>query len=131
MVIWQCGFKNVVSVGAGANSVNSLIEQAKELFDKFDSLIIVSDNDPAGDKMDAMFTEKLEAKAKLIDKKLYKLNDINEDYIKYGQTQVERLINSAKLKIEGIRDLEDEPYRGLITTGTIISQLALRVLTMR
>lgn len=117
MVIWQCGFKNVVSVGAGANSVNSLIEQAKELFDKFDSLIIVSDNDPAGDKMDAMFTEKFGVKAKLIDKKIYKKNDVNEDYIKHGQLQVEKLINSAKLKIEGIRDLETDPYRGISSNG--------------
>ena len=29
MVIWQCGFKNVVSVGAGANSLKTLLEQAK------------------------------------------------------------------------------------------------------
>lgn len=117
MVLWQCGFKNVVSVGAGANSVNSLLDQAKELLDNFDSLIIVSDNDPAGDKMDAMFTEKYGNKVKLIDKKLYKLNDVNEDYIKYGQAQIEKLINSAKLKIEGIRDLEADPYRGVSSNG--------------
>jgi len=117
MVIWQCGFKNVVSVGAGANSINTLLDQAKDLLDKFDSLIIVSDNDPAGDNMDALFTEKFGPKAKLIDKKLYKMNDINEDYIKHGQAQIEKLINSAKLKIEGIRDLESDPYRGISSNG--------------
>jgi len=117
MVLWQCGFKNVVSVGAGANSVNSLLDQAKDIFDKFDTLIIVSDNDPSGDNMDAMFTEKFGTKVKLVDKKIYKLNDVNEDYIKHGQGQIEKLINSAKLKIEGIRDLEDEPYRGVSDNG--------------
>ena len=117
MVLWQCGYKNVVSVGAGANSLSSLLEQAEDLFAKFDTLIVVSDNDESGDKMDSMFLDRFGNKVKLIDKKLYKLKDINEDYIKYGQAQIEKLIHSAKLKIEGIRDLEEEPYRGIQDNG--------------
>ena len=57
MVLRQCGYKNVVSVGAGANSVSSLLEQAEDLFAKFDTLIVVSDNDEPGDKMDSMFLD--------------------------------------------------------------------------
>ena len=117
MVIWQCGFKNVVSVGAGANSLSSLLDQAEDLFKKFDSLIIVSDNDPSGDNMDALFSEKFGSKVKLIDKKIYDLNDVNEEYVKHGKEKIEKLINSAKLKIEGIRDLETDPYRGVSNGG--------------
>lgn len=68
MIISQCGFKNVVSVGAGAGSLNVLIEQAKEYLNKFDNLIIVSDNDKAGTVMDQLFVEAFGEKAKLIDK---------------------------------------------------------------
>lgn len=113
MVIWQCGHKNVVSVGAGANSLSSLLDQAAELFAKYDSLIVVSDNDPSGDNMDKLFVEKFGNKVKLIDKKVYDLNDVNEEYIKHGKEKIDKLINSARLKIEGIRDLEADPYKGI------------------
>ncbi|WP_353096357.1 DnaB-like helicase C-terminal domain-containing protein [Tissierella praeacuta] len=113
MIIDQCGYTNVVSVGAGANSLRSLIEQAKEFLDKFEILIIVSDNDEAGQNMDKFFVEEFGDKAKLIDKKLYKRNDINEEYILYGKEKVVELIESARFKIEGRRDLENQPYKGL------------------
>ena len=50
MIIYQCGYENVVSVGAGANSLKTLIEQARDYLDKYEVLIIVSDNDEAGQK---------------------------------------------------------------------------------
>lgn len=113
MVIDQCGYSNVVSVGAGANSLKSIIEQAKEYLEQFQILIIVSDNDEAGSNMDRFFVEEFGNKAKLIDKKLYKRKDINEEYILYGKDKIEELIESARFKIEGRRDLEKQPYRGL------------------
>jgi twinkle protein len=115
MVLWQCGYTNVVSVGAGANSMRTVIEQGDELFKQFDSLLIVSDNDESGDNMDAAFMEKYGSNAKLLDKSIYKRNDINEDYVKYGREQIVKLIDSAKLKVEGMRDMEENPYRGLKT----------------
>ncbi|MPM13373.1 DNA primase [bioreactor metagenome] len=113
MVIDQCGFNNVVSVGAGANSLNSLIEQAKEFLNKFEVLIIVSDNDEAGKNMDKFFVEEFGDKAKLIDKKLYTQKDINEEYIKHGKEKIIEIIESARFKIEGRRDLDKNPYKGL------------------
>lgn len=113
MVIYQCGFTNVVSIGAGANSLTSLIGQAKSFLDKFKSLIIVSDNDEAGHNMDRTMVELLGDRVKLIDKKLYTMNDINEEYFKHGKEKVIELIESARFKIEGRRDLEKEPYKGL------------------
>ncbi len=113
MVIDQCGFNNVVSVGAGANSLRALIDQAKDFLNTFTSLIIVSDNDEAGSNMDKYFIEKFGDKVKLIDKKLYKRKDINEEYVLYGKESVVGLIESARFKIEGRRDLERQPYKGL------------------
>lgn len=113
MIIYQCGYENVVSVGAGANSLKTLIEQARDYLDKYEVLIIVSDNDEAGQNMDKLFVEEFGDKVKLIDKKLYKRNDINEEYILYGEEKVVELIESARFKIEGRRDLEKQPYKGL------------------
>lgn len=113
MIIHQCGYKNVVSVGAGANSLKNIIEQAKEFLNQFDVLIIVSDNDDAGQNMDKFFLEEFQDKAKLIDKKLYTQKDINEEFIKHGKDKIIELIESARFKIEGRRDLDKKPYRGL------------------
>ena len=113
MIIDQCGFNNVVSVGAGANSLGSLIEQAKEFLDKYENLIIVSDNDEAGSNMDEKFTEMFGDKARLIDKKLYVMNDINEQYFKLGKESIIELIQSARFKVQGRRDLDMDGYKGL------------------
>jgi len=113
MIIDQCGYSNVVSVGAGANSMTSLLEQASEVFEMFKSLIIVSDNDEAGTNMDKIFLEKYKDKVKLIDKNLYKHKDINEEFVRCGQAKVVEIIESARFKIEGRRDLDKNPYKGL------------------
>lgn len=113
MVIHQCGIENVVSVGAGANSLTSLIDQAREYLSQFEILIIVSDNDEAGQNMDKAFVEQFGSKAKLIDKKLYKRKDVNEEYVLHGKNKVIELIESARFKIEGRRDLEKQPYKGI------------------
>lgn len=116
MVIHQVGYSNVVSVGAGANSLSALIEQATEYLEKFTSLIIVSDNDDSGHNMDKLFLEKFKSKVKLIDKSLYDRNDINEEYVVNGESKVREIVESARLKIEGRRDLDLQPYKG-ITSG--------------
>lgn len=117
MVISQCGYENVVSVGAGANSLPTIIEQAKDFLEKFESLIIVSDNDEAGQSMDKFFLEKYGVKAKLIDKKLYTRNDINEEYVINGKSKVIELIESARFKIEGRWDLDKTPYESVEPTS--------------
>lgn len=116
MCISQCGFENVVSVGAGANSMAALIEQSREFLNSFEVLIIVSDNDESGSNMDKVFVDMFGEKAKLIDKKLYTSNDINEEYILLGQEKIIQLIKSARFKIEGRRDLDNDPYRGITNT---------------
>lgn len=121
MVIDQCGYSNVVSVGAGANSMNALLEQAADVLDKFSSLIIVSDNDEAGTNMDKLFLDKYKDKIKLIDKNLYTRNDINEEYVINGKDRIIEIIESARFKIEGRWDLDKKPYKRLeLKTGKYI-----------
>lgn len=113
MIIHQSGYSNVVSVGAGANSTESVIEQARDFLDKFQILIVVSDNDESGQNMDESFIKAFGEKAKLIDKKLYTMNDVNEEHAKHGPQKVVELIESARFKIEGRRDLDKQPYKGI------------------
>lgn len=117
MVIHQCGFSNVVSIGAGANSLATLFEQTKDFFTKFENIVIVSDNDSSGDNMDNLFLKEFSDRVKLIDKNLYTKNDINEEYIMHGKDAIVKIINSARLKIEGVYDLDDIPYDGVTTHG--------------
>lgn len=113
MIIHQSGIENVVSVGAGANSLPTLLEQAGNFLDKFESIILVSDNDTAGQNMDEAMVKHFGDKIKLIDKKLYKYNDINDEHYKFGTEKVNQIVDSARFKIEGRRDLEQMPYQGL------------------
>jgi archaellum biogenesis ATPase FlaH/5S rRNA maturation endonuclease (ribonuclease M5) len=114
MVIHQCGYTNVVSVGAGANSLNTLLEQCKDFINKFRNIILVSDNDEAGSNMDKIFVDEFKDKVRLIDKTLYTKNDINEEFVLKGKQAVINIIDSARFKIEGRRDLDNDPYKGIL-----------------
>lgn len=114
MIVHQCGFCNVVSVGTGANSLKELLQQEKVYLNGFNSLIILSDNDEYGPNMDKAFLKEFGYKVKLPNKDLFKdCKDINEVFLKYGEGQVKKIIDSAIRKIEGLRDLDNQPYRGL------------------
>ena len=84
-------------------------------------MIVVSDNDAAGTNMDTIFVDEFKNKVKLIDKSLYTKNDINEEFVVNGQGAVISLIESARFKIEGRRDLDRCPYKGIVNnTGNYI-----------
>lgn len=102
MIIYQSGFKNVVSVGAGANSLTDLIEQYKTFLDGFESLIIFSDNDEAGRSMERDFLKAFPDKVRLIDKLIMQLKDANEEYLKGGAESIRKIVESAEEKIEGL-----------------------------
>ena len=111
MVVYQCGYKNVVSIPTGAATK---LDSERPFFERFESVIIVSDNDDAGNLMDKHLINLLGTKAKMIDKGLYKgLSDVNALYVKYGQDAVRTLIESGVAKIKGLRDLIKNPYSGL------------------
>jgi len=114
MIIHQCGFHNVVSVGTGANSLTELLQQERSFLDGFSSLIILADNDEYGSNMETEFLKVFKYKVKLPNKELYKgCKDVTELYLKIGEDGVKNLVDSAMRKIEGLRDLDIEPYRGV------------------
>lgn len=137
MIVYQSGFKNVVSIGTGANSLNELFQQEKSFLNSFNALIVLSDNDNAAQNMDKVFLKEFGYKVKLPNKKFYKdCKDMNEVFLKYGAEQIEKIINSASVKIEGLRNLDLQPYEGLeaiegkyIPTGIISIDNALNDLS--
>jgi len=121
MTLYQCGYSNVVSIGTGANALNKLLTKEKDFLEGFKNILLVSDNDKAGNKMDRYFLERLNSKVMIPDKNLYdNCKDINELYMLRGKSYVDKLIKSASRKLEGLRDLDKEPYKGLNTQGNFI-----------
>lgn len=118
MIIHQAGYSNSASVGAGANSLEKLFRIESEFLNKFSYLIILSDNDESGNKMKDMFLNKFKYKVKLPDISFYNgLKDISDVFNTYGESQVKRIIESARHKIEGLIDLDSTPYTGINSTN--------------
>ena len=119
MIVYQSGYKNVMSVGTGANSVNNLFEQAGEFLTKFNSIVLFTDNDKYGLEMDKKFIDKFKRKISTVDKNLYKgEKDANDIYLKYGKEQILKIIESGKTTFDGEWDLERNPYTELDYSGT-------------
>jgi twinkle protein len=123
MIIYQAGYQNVVSIGAGANSLTDLIEQYKGFLDSFDSLIIFSDNDEAGANMDKDFLKAFPEKVKLVDKVIMHGKDANEEYLKAGAEGIKKVIESAQDKIEGFYnpDADSTSIEEVFARGKFIS----------
>ena len=120
MILYQCGYQ-AVSVGTGAGALDKLFQQEKAYLEGFKNLIIASDNDEAGKRMDKAFISQFGVKAKIINKSIMLEKDINAEYYKYGKDKIMQLIESARVKIEGLRDLDKEPYKGVSAiTGSYI-----------
>lgn len=118
MIIHQSGFRNVGSVGTGANSLDKFFQIEKQFLDRFISIIVIADNDEAGKSMEKAFVKKFGLTVKLADKDLFNgLKDVTEIYLKYGASQIQKVIHSASQKIEGLRNLDIEPYKGLEDAG--------------
>lgn len=114
MIVWQSGFSNVVSVGCGANAVKSLLEQSRDFLNKFPSLVLFTDNDEYGYNMDKVFLEEFSGRVATVDKRLYEgLKDANDIYLKYGELQIKKIIQSGTVSFDGEWDLDNDPYTGL------------------
>lgn len=113
MIIHQCGYKNVTSVGTGAGACKGTYEKEKNYLSAFKSIIIISDNDAAGAKMDKDSAEVFGVKAKIVNKKLFREKDVNLEYYRHGKEAIVELIESARVKIEGLRHLDKDPYKGM------------------
>jgi len=114
MIVHQSGYTNVVSVGCGANSVKSLFEITKDFLNKFDSIILFTDNDDAGNSMDSKFLLEFEGKVATVDKTIYQnCKDANEIYLTHGKEKIKKVIDSGKVSFDGEWDLDNDPYTEL------------------
>lgn len=119
MIVHQCGFPNVVSVGCGANAVKTLFEQSDEFLSKFNEIVLFTDRDKAGEEMDKAFLVEYQGKVATVSKDLYEgCKDANEVYLKHGEARIKTIIASGKVTFDGEWDLDSLPYEGL-TTGDI------------
>ncbi len=118
MILHQCGYTNVVSVGCGANAVATLFEQSDSFLEHFDEIILFTDCDGPGDEMDKAFINHLQGKIATVDKELYEgCKDANEVYLKHGPERIKRIVESGKVAFDGEWDLDSVPYTGLTTEG--------------
>jgi len=118
MIAHQCGCPNVVSVGSGANSLSALYESVGPFLNKFEEIVIASDNDDAGSKMDKSFIDQFGDKVATVDKALFgSMNDLNDVYRQYGPERILKIISSGKRKFDGEWDLDLDPYKGLEFKG--------------
>lgn len=118
MILDQCGFKNVVSVGCGANAVKGLFEQSTDFIEEFPEIILMSDNDQAGNQMDKSFIDEYEGKIAVVNKELYQgCKDANEIFLKHGIEQIKKVVKSGKLTFDGEWNLDSDPYTELNIEG--------------
>jgi|GEM_PF-559174 len=114
MILHQAGITNVCSVGTGANSLDKLFKKEKSFLEGFNALIVLADNDEAGQGMKKTFIDTFAFQVKLPEPSQYiGCKDINEVYLKHGEGQIMSLIDSAAVKIEGLRNLDAVPYKGI------------------
>ena len=102
-------FVNVVSIPSGATTRQTLMDN-RDILDKFDEIVVLSDNDTAGEEMDAVFRELFKDKATFINKALMTEKDINAEFLQFGAETVLRLICSVRLDIEGYANMSDLSY---------------------
>jgi 5S rRNA maturation endonuclease (ribonuclease M5)/archaellum biogenesis ATPase FlaH len=114
MIVDQCGYNNVVSVGCGASSVSTLFDNAEEDIKQYQEIILFTDNDERGQAMDKAFIDKFGSKISTVDKSLYDgCKDANALFLKHGKDAIVKVIQSGKASFDGEWDLEQEPYKRL------------------
>jgi twinkle protein len=108
MAIWQSGYKNVVSVPAGASNL-TWIENCFEWLNNFSEIYIYGDNDDAGIKMIENIKNRLGGQKVREVKHNYK--DANEVYLKDGAEAIINDINEAFNEVpEGLSNISKVAY---------------------
>jgi twinkle protein len=106
MTLWQCGFKNVVSVPSGSSNTKYL-EYNYDYLTKFDELVFWIDNDEAGRRAGERFKSKL-PDARIIFHKECK--DANEVLNKLGCEEIKRFLTQSPPLPQGIKSINDAYY---------------------
>ena len=116
LALYECGFKNVVSVpnGAGLGKINfDYLDNSIDSFSEDTQFILAVDNDQAGQNLQNELARRLGVEnCKYV--RFKDCKDANECLIKYGIQGVTESINAAKeFPIEGVfnaNDIEEDIY---------------------
>ena len=106
MTVWQSGYKNVVSLPAGAAN-RKYIEENYDFLEKFPELIFWIDNDEPGKKAASNLKEKFPDTMIKIHKEC---NDANETLIKFGESEVKRFLDELPPLPSGIKAISEANY---------------------
>lgn len=106
MTLWQCGFKNVVSIPSGASNFKFL-ELNYDFLSKFEEIVFWIDNDEPGRKAGANLKNKF-PEARLIFHKECK--DANDVLNKLGVEEIKRFLNEKPPLPDGIKSISDASY---------------------
>jgi len=116
LALYECGFKNVVSVpnGAGLGKINfDYLDNSIDSFSEDTQFILAVDNDQAGQNLQNELARRL-GYENCTYVRFKDCKDANDCLIKYGIQGVTEAMNSAKeFPIEGVfnaNDIEDEIY---------------------
>lgn len=116
LALYECGFKNVVSVpnGAGLGKINfDYLDNSIDSFSEDTQFILAVDNDQAGQNLQNELARRLGFE-NCTYVRFKDCKDANDCLIKYGIQGVTEAINAAKeFPIEGVfnaNDIEDEIY---------------------
>jgi 5S rRNA maturation endonuclease (ribonuclease M5) len=93
IVLWQCGFENVISGTTGAGSFQT--DWVNKL-EKFKTIVIAYDADTAGESGSADLAKRLGEDRVRIVKLPEGMKDINEAYLAIGKERLTQIINSAQ-----------------------------------
>lgn len=106
MTLWQCGFKNVVSVPSGASNLKYL-EYNYDYLKKFDELVFWIDNDEAGRKAGERFKSKFPDARIVFHKECKDANDVLNTL---GCEEIKRFLNQSPPLPDGIKSINDAYY---------------------
>jgi twinkle protein len=111
MTLWQCGFKNVLSVPGGASNFK-FIENSYDFLSESEELILWADNDESGMKLAAVMKSKYN-NLKVIHHNKYK--DANDLYKNEGAESVRTFLNIEPDLPQCVKKMNDMHYSTEVT----------------
>jgi len=114
LTVWQCGYKNVVSMPSGANNL-TWINHCWEWLDNFKMVIVFADNDKQGLECGEQIKRKLTNDKRQVKIIRADVKDANQLLMNDDGDKIIKLINAAINELPaGVKDVAEIDYRSRI-----------------
>lgn len=111
-ILEASGYSRIITAGSQLSTPAEVLHSyQKELQDQ--DIILVSDSTEQGMALDKLAIKIFPHRVRIIDKAALGGGTLLDYYNDHGETGIQNLIRAAERKIEGLRDLSKDPYRGL------------------